>query len=167
MISGTAKVWITAGAMLASVFFAGLLTGAAVNEMDGPRRLVRFGSDRDGERGVVIRDGRGPGGPGGSGGGRGGPGRSLAPMLPPEFMEALALTEEQRAALDSVLVRRREQSQAILQEMYPRLRALVDSTNQDIRGLLTAEQQETFERMWESRRGGRTDGPPRTTPPER
>lgn len=155
MIGGKAKVWITAGAMLLSVFMAGILAGAAVIELDGP---PRFG------QGGELRDGRGPGrdGPGRDGGrgGRGGPGGAgMIRVLPPGFMEELGLTAEQQAQVDEVLARRRADSEAVLQEMLPRLRALVDSTNVEIRELLTPDQQAQFDAMRESLRDRGQRGP--------
>jgi Spy/CpxP family protein refolding chaperone len=89
-------------------------------------------------------------------------------MLPPGVLDRLNLTEEQRAAVDEVLVRRREDTEAVLQAVYPQLRAQVDSASMEIRALLTPEQQETFDRLREEfpplgsiRRGDGGPRPPR------
>jgi hypothetical protein len=72
-------------------------------------------------------------------------------------LDELGLTEVQRAAVEEVLASRRAQTEALLEALYPQLRAQVDSANAEIRALLTPEQQETFDRVrgeMESRRGG-------------
>ena len=171
MIPAKVSGWVTAAALLVSVFAAGALAGAAVLELRGPEPEFRgrFG---------------GPDGPGGPGDRRGGarvfrsggggpPGVRLAapPMLPRGMLERLELSEAQRSAVDSVLVHRRAQSDAVLRSMYPLLRAQLDSANAEIRALLTAEQQEIFDRMREEMRQDMRDGPrpgergPRPPPP--
>jgi Spy/CpxP family protein refolding chaperone len=161
MIAGKTRVWITAVVMLGSVFLAGLLAGAAVTEMEGPE-LVR---ERMGARGADRRgpDSRGDGRAGRNGGPPGMPGGGRVPLLPPSFVERLELSDAQRASLDQLLQRRRSESDAILREMYPRLRAQVDSTHAEIRELLTPEQQAIFD----ERRESRLEVPGRSQPPRR
>jgi Spy/CpxP family protein refolding chaperone len=81
-------------------------------------------------------------------------------------LDRLSLTEEQRASVDQVMQRRNAETEALLQGMYPRLRAQVDSANVEIRALLTPEQQAEFDRLREEMRpppggGGRGPRPPR------
>jgi len=148
MMNPKARGWITALAMLASVFLAGLLAGAAVVELGG--------SPRDGPswREVRDRDGRG------SRDGRGGPGpgrREMVPLLPESVMEELALSDAQRVALQEILERRGAEAREILESMGPRLRAQVDSGRAEIRALLDPEQREIFDRLQEMR-GRRSRG---------
>lgn len=169
MIQPKLSGWVMAAAMLFSVFVAGLLGGAAVTEFRRPEpqlRAFRFGSGDGRGPGSEGRGGPRPDGRGRPDGGPGMPGR--VPMLPPGVLDRLNLTEEQRAAVDEVLVRRREDTEAVLQAVYPQLRAQVDSASMEIRALLTPEQQETFDRLREEfpplgsiRRGDGGPRPPR------
>jgi hypothetical protein len=176
--------WVTAAAMLFSVFAAGILGGLAVSELRSPEPELRGG------RGPGGQDGRGfGGGPGGfgdgrQGGGRGGPDRGpgrggpggpggmsgRVPLLPPGVLDRLSLTEAQRASVDEIIQRRNGLTEAMLREVYPKLRTQVDSANIEIRALLTPDQQAEFDRLREEMRfpqgGGRgrprgeRDGPP-------
>jgi Spy/CpxP family protein refolding chaperone len=156
MIQPKLSGWVMAAAMLFSVFVAGLLGGAAVTEFRRPEpqfRDFRFGPGQDG------RSGPGPegrGGPRPDGRGRpGGPGMPGAvPLLPPGALDRLNLTEEQRASVDEVLQRRRAVTEDVLESVYPRLRAQLDSASTEIRVLLTPEQQEAFDRLREEMRQG-------------
>jgi len=56
-------------------------------------------------------------------------------------LDQLGLSPKQRARLDSVAMRFRPKTEAVLQEAFPRLRALTDSMDREIRANLTAAQQ--------------------------
>lgn len=63
------------------------------------------------------------------------------------LVERLGLREEQRVRVAEVLERRRQQSDAILAELRPRLAANLDSTHAEIRELLDPDQREAFDRF--------------------
>jgi Spy/CpxP family protein refolding chaperone len=69
-----------------------------------------------------------------------------------EAFEPLGLTPAQREQVQVILERRRTQMDAFWQEARPRLRAVVDSTETEIRALLSPEQQAAFDRMRAERR---------------
>ena len=151
------RVWITAAAMLASVFLAGLLGGAALVELRG--------ANADGAPPWVVR--RPPDGERFGGRGQGGPGRrgrGLMPLLPGGLMDELGLSEEQREGVERIMRERGAEAEALLQSMYPRLRAQVDYGHAEIRELLDADQREIFDRLREefgSRRLNVRGGPGR------
>jgi Spy/CpxP family protein refolding chaperone len=62
-------------------------------------------------------------------------------------LEQLELTPEQRVRIDSVLERGRRKTQAFWDQHGPTLRAIVDSTRAEIRGLLTPEQRAEYDRL--------------------
>ena len=162
MIQPKLTGWVTAAAMLFSVFMAGLLGGVAVSELRRPDPEFRGGRFGEGpERRGPGFDGRTGGGPRPDGRGRGGPPGMPrgVPMLPPGMLEQLNLSDEQRASVDEVLGRRRAETEALLEALYPQLRAQVDSANGEIRTLLTPEQQQTFDRLREEMEAGRGRAP--------
>jgi len=59
--------------------------------------------------------------------------------LPP-FLDELGLSEQQEARIREILEKRRPMTDSILQQTMPHLRAILDSTRNDIRKLLTPEQ---------------------------
>ena len=63
----------------------------------------------------------------------------------PHFLDALNLSAAQHARIDSILVRRRAQMDAFWKGPGMQLRALVDSTRSEIRGVLTPAQQREFD----------------------
>jgi Spy/CpxP family protein refolding chaperone len=75
--------------------------------------------------------------------------------LPPGMRERLDLTAEQTRRIEALLDRNRARTDAVLDEYLPRLRTLTDSMRADVRAVLTAEQQRTFDRL-------EKEGPPRT-----
>jgi hypothetical protein len=132
--------------MLVASFATGALVGAA-----GDRLLAR--DDDDGRRPPRFAFG--------------------APHRPGEHVvgkrvllfEPLDLSEGQREGIEDILERRREQMEQSWRRIRPELGALVDSTHDEIRALLTPEQQRLFDRFREDRlrfrRGrGRADGVP-------
>lgn len=144
-----------AGALLISVFVAGVLGGAA-----GVKLLDRR-PWRPGVEGGIPFDRMG-GRPPWQGGREGAPDRfGIAPMFLEERLAALlALTDEQREKVTAIMEARQEKASLALEEMGPALRAQLDSLNLEIRANLSPEQQEVFddflardnERMF--RRGG-------------
>lgn len=150
---GTQKT--AAAALLISVFVAGVLGGAAgVKLLD--RRPWMPGADH----GMTFdrMGGRSQRPDGMEGGSRG---FGMAPMwLADRLAAQLELTAEQREAVTAILEARRARASEAMEEMGPFLKAQLDSTNMEIRAVLTPEQQERFdefvdredERMF--RRGG-------------
>lgn len=68
------------------------------------------------------------------------PGTAFRPgHLPPMFRH-LDLTPEQREEVLAIIAARRPQTQEILDEMLPRLRAVTEATEDEIRAVLSAEQ---------------------------
>lgn len=152
-----------AAVLLASVFVAGALGGAV-----GVKLVDRRPWRPPGEHGSPMdrMSGRTPP----MGGRDGGPDRfGIAPMwLADRLADQLSLTEEQRGQVASILESRQARASEALSEIGPFLKAQLDSTNLEIRAVLTPEQQERFdeyvareeERMF--RRGGypRPGAPP-------
>ncbi len=66
--------------------------------------------------------------------------------------ETLDLSAEQRAQVDAVLERRRRQMDLLWQQARPGMRALVDSTEAEIRVILSPDQRAEFDRMREEGR---------------
>jgi len=60
------------------------------------------------------------------------------------FARDLALTPEQRAIADSILRHEFEAANAIREETWPRMAAVMDDTRQKLDSLLTAEQRERY-----------------------
>jgi hypothetical protein len=145
MVNPKARGWITALGMLASVFLAGLLAGAAVVELRGSTR------DEEPRREARDRDGRGFSGRRGGG---------MMPLLPQSVLDELGLSEEQRAGVEEILQRRGTETRAILESMGPRLRAQVDSGHTEVRALLDPGQQEIFDRIHQEMRNRRSRGAP-------
>jgi Spy/CpxP family protein refolding chaperone len=58
----------------------------------------------------------------------------------PRELEGLDLTESQRVAIRSILVRGRDRVIAVMRDFDPRMSAAVDSTNREIEALLTPGQ---------------------------
>jgi Spy/CpxP family protein refolding chaperone len=107
-------------ALLAATLVAGGLTGAAID-----RAVVRHALAAPG--GGPCRDARRRPGLG--------------------FLEPLHLTAAQRDSVKAILEHRRGQMDAFWAEAGPRLRAVVDATETEIRSVLTPEQRATFDRM--------------------
>lgn len=148
----------SAVAVLAAVFFAGIASTLAV------LRVVEYRdapSWEDRSRRPPMDRGRFSGPPGGPGGLA-----ELARMeLSDRLAERLGLSDEQRTALDGIMERRRQQAEALMRELMPRLRGQTDSLQAEIESVLTPEQQEVFrefsrqDRERFRRRGQRRSGP--------
>lgn len=130
--------------LLVSVFAAGLVAGAAINHLTGATAEVRRG---DGPRGGRM----GPGGPGGQ------------PPSPAAMLaRRLELTGDQREQVEAIFERRRQSTEVILSEFQPRIEAQRDSTDMEIRAVLTPEQTVEFDRIVAERppAPGPMGGPP-------
>jgi Spy/CpxP family protein refolding chaperone len=69
------------------------------------------------------------------------------------LIERLDLTADQQERIDVILRDQRTKAEAVLGEIQPRLTARLDSTNAQIRAVLTAEQQKDFDSYIASGRG--------------
>lgn len=69
------------------------------------------------------------------------------PGLPPHLTEKLSLTPEQEVQIDAILGQSQARTDAIFEELMPRVRATTDSVRSEIRSILTPEQQEVFDEM--------------------
>jgi hypothetical protein len=84
--------------------------------------------------------------------------------LPP-FVAELGLSPDQLARARDIAERHRSEIEAVVQEAFPRVRAVQDQVDQEIRAILTPEQAKRFDEL-RSRRpplrgpGGRGDRPP-------
>lgn len=126
MTASTSRTRLMGLGLLAAVFVVGALSGAAVD---------RALDTRDGGRAEARRDDA-----------RRDSGRRRY------VFEELDLTADQRARIDSVLEARRMQISAFWDSAGPRMQEIVDSTRAGIRGVLTAEQREEYERLLNARR---------------
>jgi Spy/CpxP family protein refolding chaperone len=84
------------------------------------------------------------------------------------FAQELGLDSLQRKRVDSVFARRRVQIDSFWKGPGRSLRAIIDSTRQEVRSVLTPEQRERFERRrMEGRPRHPGDaGPPMSSPPQ-
>jgi hypothetical protein len=88
-------------------------------------------------------------------------GRSNDPMdddAEEEFLEGLGLSRERLEAADRVLDRREDRLEAYWAGKIPEIEALIDSTRTEIRGLLSPEQREAYDR-WVARQRASTPNP--------
>ena len=79
-----------------------------------------------------------------------------------QLIERLGLSEEQGDSLDAILETGRDRASTVFTEVGPRLRTVLDSTNEQIRALLDPAQQEEFNQILEEDRDvlGRRFVPP-------
>jgi hypothetical protein len=82
--------------------------------------------------------------------------------LPP-FVAELGLSPDQLARARAIAERHRAEIEAVVQETFPRVRAIQDQVDQEIRAILTPEQARRFDEL-RSRRPWRR-GPPPGSPP--
>jgi Spy/CpxP family protein refolding chaperone len=130
-------------ALLLSVFSAGVLSALALDRLLDRDARPRAEMQRRGGAGDFGRSGQ-------PGRGRGSPGRlGLSPLM----LDRLALSDSQRTLVMDVLERRRQSSDALLDELRPRLRAQLDSARAEVRAALTPEQQTEFDRLLREDRG--------------
>lgn len=66
---------------------------------------------------------------------------------PHHIFDELDLTPEQRARIDGIMARRRERTDSLWQTDGARIRAAVDSTRAEIRGVLTPVQAAEYDRL--------------------
>jgi len=151
----------TAMAAVASLFLVGVLTGAL---------------------GMFVYDSRKASGPPPPGpalherGPRGGPDRGHGRRgFGERLFRELDLSEEQRAAIDTIVAESREEGERLRREFGPVLREHMRRTRDRIREVLTAEQRERFDALDRQQRRrserfllGRPDAPggPSPGPPE-
>jgi hypothetical protein len=69
----------------------------------------------------------------------------------PEVLGKLGLSPEQRRAADSLLERRSPLAEAAMREMVPRLRAIADSLDAELRQILTPAQRAKFDSLGANR----------------
>jgi hypothetical protein len=143
MSANRARVWFALFVLV--VFGVGLASGVLLG-----RRMVRSP--------VPFREFGGP--PGLAGARRGGP----PPVLLDRLDRELSLTADQKAQVDVVLRASRQRLDQFQQDTRDRFEREQQSLRQDIRKLLTPEQQQKFDRWIEQNpprgRRGRPPGPP-------
>jgi Spy/CpxP family protein refolding chaperone len=159
------KGWITAVALLIAVFMAGALSAVAVVQLTSPSSEWT-----DGRPGRGGPDG-GPGfrrGPEGRFGGMRGRDGGRSEFFLDLLTERLALSEEQQDQIREIFQFREQAAEEVMRGMRERLRSAMDSTDLEIRGVLTPEQREEFDRFQAEGRerlgrrfpGGGPPGPP-------
>lgn len=130
---------LAAAAVMGGLFLAGGVTGGSlVSVLDG--NGARFERDADDARDAGRRRG---------GRDRDGP---REPRLTTErvvkgLARRLDLTEEQRDTVEAILEAQGREARRMFREMAPALRTLMDSTNVEIRALLTPAQQAEFDTL--------------------
>ena len=146
---------VGAVALLAGVFMAGVLSGAASMRIwsnDAPQAAAEPGPRAEGRNG----EGRRP------------PRRSDDRFLK-DLTERLDLSQDQRAQLSEVVSASRSRSDSLYHSIGPALREHLEETRGQIRELLTDEQRERFDAMSKERRrrgrSGRDSGRPGGGPP--
>jgi Spy/CpxP family protein refolding chaperone len=122
---GARRSKLIAAAVLGATLVAGTLAGAAADRVLGGRGTPAEHPDREPCAGA----------PGGV-----------------TVFDALDLSAEQRGRVDAILERRRGEMDVLWQEARPRMRALVDSTEAEIKRVLSPEQRLEFDRMREEGR---------------
>ena len=160
MADNRTRIWFTLFVLV--VFAAGLAGGVALDRSIARRAYLDRGFDRGGPRGPMDFGPGGPGsgpgaGPVGSRRGGGPPPRVLVDRLASE----LDLTADQRTKIEEVLTARRTRLETVQREVRDRFAAEQHSLRDEIRTLLTPEQQQKFDKNEQERgRFGRR-GPPR------
>jgi Spy/CpxP family protein refolding chaperone len=142
-VSESREVWrgrIAVGLLLLLVFAAGMVTEASVR---------RF---RMRHMHMMTQNGRVP----------------FGAQRDRHFAEELGLDSAQHARVDSVFARRREQIDSFWKGPGRSLRAIMDSTREEVRSVLTPEQRARFDRRhMEGRPRHPGDaGPPMMPPPD-
>jgi Spy/CpxP family protein refolding chaperone len=128
------KARLLAMILIVGVFLAGAVSGLAAS---------RFLPTRDAGAAVLTGERAAPGTPAETAGRGGQPRRSMAIML----QRRLELSEAQRAQIEQIFTARRAKTEMVLQDVEPRIQAQRDSTDLEIRAILTPEQQAAFEEM--------------------
>ena len=152
MSDNRVRVWFALFVLV--VFCAGLAGGVLIDRALG-RRAAAF--DRGGPRGAMDFGPGGPSGPGGPGARRSGPPRMLVERLAGE----LNLTSEQRTKVEEILTARRARLETVQREVRERFDTEQQALRDEIRAVLTPDQQQKFDANERDRgRFGRR-GPPR------
>ena len=86
------------------------------------------------------------------------------PMFPPIPLEELGLSAEQQRNAHDIVERHRPELEAILRETYPKVRAVNQQTQRELREVLTSEQRARLDEF-EARRPPPRPGPPGQPPP--
>jgi Spy/CpxP family protein refolding chaperone len=154
MSDNRVRIWFSL--FVLAVFCVGLAGGVAIGRAIGRGADVDRPFDRGGPRGPMDF---GPGGPG-----MGGPGRAGGPlsrMLVDRLVRDLDLTADQRTKVEEVLTSRRAGMETLQRDVRGRFEAEQRSLRDEIRKVLTPEQQAKFDKNEKERgRFGRR-GPPR------
>jgi Spy/CpxP family protein refolding chaperone len=157
MSDNRVRIWFSL--FVLAVFCVGLAGGVVVGRSIGRRAYFGGPFDRGGAGGPMDF---GPGGPGGPG--MGGPRRGGGPpsrMLVDRLASDLDLTADQRTKVEEVLTARRTSMETLQRDVRGRFEAEQRSLRDEIRKVLTPEQQEKFDKNEKERgRFGRR-GPPR------
>lgn len=151
MSDNRVRIWFSLFVLV--VFCVGLAGGVAIDRALGRRAYFDRSFDRGGAGGPMDF---GPGGPGGPR--RGGP---PSRMLIDRLSRDLDLTADQRTKVEEVLTARRPTMEALQRDVRSRFEAEQRSLRDEIRKVLTPEQQEKFDKNEAGRRGFGRRGPPR------
>jgi Spy/CpxP family protein refolding chaperone len=76
-----------------------------------------------------------------------GPHHHRPPPGPPLYLHELELTDEQRRAADPIFETHRAAIEAVMRESFPKMRALNDQMEDELRPLLTAAQAEKLDEL--------------------
>ena len=157
MSDNRVRIWFSLFVLV--VFCVGVAGGVLLDRSVGRRAYFNRAFDRGVPRGPMDF---GPGGPG-PGSGPGGPRRGGPPprMLVDRLANELDLTAEQRTKIEEVLTARRARLETVQREVRERFETEQNSLRDEIRKVLTPEQQQKFDKNEQERgRFGRR-GPPR------
>jgi len=155
MSDNRVRIWFSLFVLV--VFCVGLAGGVLLGRSIGRRAYFDRPFDRGGGRGPMDFDRGGPGPMGGPRPGGGPPPRLLVDRLASE----LDLTADQRTKIEEVLTARRTSMETLRRDVRDRFDAEQRSLRDDIRKVLTPEQQAKFDKNEKDRgRFGRR-GPPR------
>jgi Spy/CpxP family protein refolding chaperone len=119
-------------AVLAVVFVAGALAGAAAEHLRGPGRRANAIESESAPTEQVVEN------------------MKMAATRIPVLYEALQLTPAQREQIRAIMDASRPKTDFLLRETWPQLRALLDSLQRQVEQVLTPEQRA---RLTEMRRG--------------
>jgi hypothetical protein len=134
----TTKARRTAVLVLLAVFLVGGAAGWVLEELVDDLDWPSFLTDRD------QRDAPEPDDP-------------LDDDAEEAFLEGLGLSREQLEAVDRLLDQREDRLEAYWHGRLPEIEALVDSTRQEIRDLLSPDQRVAYDRWVQDQRKGGTD----------
>lgn len=88
------------------------------------------------------------------------------PHGPPPWLRELHLSDAQRTDADAIFQKHRADVDAIMRDVFPRVRARGEQMEQELRAILTAEQRAEFDTIRAHRpRHPPHDGPPGPPPP--